>query len=185
MAPPCPSTSSPSPGPGDRAQGGGDGQQPRQREKSRRPDLRAQGSSLTCPCRGGLHPSRSSKDPLRPPHTHGWLRAVLPKELFTLPPFVSRSLTADQAALRPPAPGWAAFSRALGLKGGEKQPRPGGDALWPGTCLRPSHPRRLFRRPLGPSPALLITKAFLPLLAKRVILSVMTKRSKQTKAVVH
>lgn len=36
-----------------------------------------------------------------------------------------------------------------------------------------------------PPASRLITKAFLPLLAKRVILSVMTKCSKQTKAVVH
>ncbi|XP_072678990.1 uncharacterized protein [Canis lupus baileyi] len=81
---------------------------------------------------------------------------------------------------RPPAPGWAAFSARLGLKGGEKRPRPGGDALWPRTCLRPSHPRRLFRRPPGPSPALLITKAFLPLLAKRADRHVALMRSMES-----
>lgn len=48
-----------------------------------------------------------------------------------------------------------------------------------------SNPHRLFQRLPGPLPALLITKAFLPPLAKRVILSVMTKDLKQTKAVVH
>lgn len=48
-----------------------------------------------------------------------------------------------------------------------------------------SNPHRLFQRLPGPLPALLITKAFLPLLEKRVILSVMTKCLKQTKAVVH
>lgn len=48
-----------------------------------------------------------------------------------------------------------------------------------------SNPHGLFQRLPGPLPALLITKAFLPLLAKRVILSVMTKDLKQTKAVVH
>lgn len=48
-----------------------------------------------------------------------------------------------------------------------------------------SNPHRLFQRLPGLLPALLITKAFLPLLAKRVILPVMTKCLKQTKAVVH
>lgn len=48
-----------------------------------------------------------------------------------------------------------------------------------------SNPHRPFQRLPGLLPALLITKAFLPFLAKRVILSVMTKDLKQTKAVVH
>lgn len=64
---------------------------------------------------------------------------------------------------------------------GELAPRDGWSGMSTSGILIPTP----CSRGCWPPASRLITKAFLPLLAKRVILSVMTKCSKQTKAVVH
>ena len=208
MAPPCPSHCHPL----TCARGPCPGPCPGRVRNPRGPDHQTQDSLSPPPSWQGLHilPIRKNSM-MASPHTQGWRRKVLHQELFILSQFIFTNLhkltrrpcnpTCHDAELqecdRTTFP-LGTFAR----KEGKKQGLllfcwVGFGGGWPwllhgmvvlldwNVYLWHSNPHRLFQRLAGFLPAVLITKAFLPLMAKRVILSVTTKCLKQTKAVVH